>query len=834
MNIDHVTDSGVVDLISSFLGSVELNQSSAPAAVPTTDNDQTGKIDSMPKGAHVHSASAHVIIFSKDRPWQLQQLLRSMDLPNEKGFAYNNIISVDVFIIVCASNEEFRSGYDNIYNSPLVRQTCGTSWRIHFLFEDDVEANIIDQQSNAFARLLRRSLTVDEGDALQSTNNQSYVSTKEDGESQEVVMFLTDDCLLLQPLESILNCAIESLTSKPRVFNFVSRLHPGISWSQTRDLPSPPPRNKFQYHSLDSSEGAYLYNRDSASLEWDYPFDLSGGVYHKSFVLWLLNNVEPNGMRHPNFFEIQGNEVLKSNSSWLSQKPFSAIPTRPMLVILAINRVQDVCNAPLAFQSDNIAGQDIDPSNTIDLLKLLHRDRHLNIDHYRTKLYNASHIGDFFLDGSCELLDKETPTSAIKDDTVPNLSVLIPVHNGQPQAAAHAIISIIMQLFCERSKTPILNKHGESDLLPMQIVIVDDRCSDGSIDVMLKAVKDLRSVLDISLNVNDLRCETNTAPSTKIFSTVGTQCITIDIVASPQPGVASALNHGLNYCQSEYVARMDADDIAAPGRLLTQLKFMQRNTSFAAVGTSSVLFSTQNDAAQSSSMLPYYNTCHELGVDFVNSCRVFGTSLFISDPGFLSWAMLFSCTIQHPSVMYRKSVIQVIGGYDDSFKTSEDYDLWLRLIENDCKSVTNLPVLGTWHRKHGLSKSVTVSDKQKKEAATASFNAVVRLLDSSGGKCNVLTVQNVSIMRNSRLAESVAEVDTAVFLLQIVERVFIKVNAERLTPREIKLIHLDVDSRIAELAEKFVNKSMAWMIWCKRCPNQQLERLSLICHSKQR
>jgi len=198
----------------------------------------------------------------------------------------------------------------------------------------------------------------------------------------------------------------------------------------------------------------------------------------------------------------------------------------------------------------------------------------------------------------------------------------------------------------------------------MQIVVVDDRCNDGSIDAMIRSFYGLaQSHEDISFTVQDHRFEIG--PQNNDLST-GDECISIslDIVKSPRAGVACALNHGLGYCRADLVARMDADDIVAPQRLLSQIGFMHVNPSFDVVGTSTVLFSARSKGGKQynqSSILPYHNITQN-----TESCYVLRSSLSISDPGFMAWAMLFTCTVSHPSVIFRKKAIQELGGYDES------------------------------------------------------------------------------------------------------------------------------------------------------------------------
>ena len=866
MNCDSFSDeSGVLDLISSFLGSAAASQKSTLESVPAENVNEstTSKEDAASK--YILDPNfvppVRVVVFSKDRPWQLQQLLRSMELPITHRHSKSNLRlpMVDIFIIINASSGEFETAYKNVMQSIICNHECNCSgaWRLHFLFEDEVNVaskgtNSGSRYSNSFSRLLKSAVTDVHDHGLQKCDVPTSLQIDVRSNIDDVIMFLTDDCLLLEPLEAILVCAIGSLayrgsnSSSSRVFNFASRLHLGVSWSQTRNVPSPPPRNKFKFHSLSSSVGVYLYKQESASVEWNYQFDLSGGVYYRSDVITLMNNIADDGLSHPNLFELRCNEALKSNPSSnqllkdLSQKALSAIPTRPFLVILTVNRVQDVFSTPLASPSlappDGEVERTIDPSNTTDLLNLINSKTNLDVERYKTTLYNTSHIGDFFLQSetSDRMVSAET-----KGSIVPKLSVLIPVHTVPAEFASHAIVSIIMQPFYQDDGSLILNNHGVTDLMPMQIVLIDDRCTDGSIQAMVDTAETLAALLQASLRVQDFRCDSKAKKSFHPSSDDEIVVITIDIVSTPNPGVASALNHGLKYCQSELVARMDADDVSAPNRLLTQLHFMRANPSCNVVGTSTVLFSSGKSEQVgkedvSTCVPPYYNTCLQLGVGNAETYSyAIGTSLCLSDPGFMAWSMLFSCSIPHPSVMFRKSVIKKISGYDEAVSRCEDYELWLRMTCNDCRSMATLPMLGLFHRKHTQSKSVVESAHQKEQANMVCFKAIKSLLESACQDLDAVTLESVSTVRNPSDAQSPRCVDAAASLLQRIERAFIQVNSKYLTCEEVRLIHLDTDYRIAELASKFLNKSHAWKIWCQRCPEQQLERLSLLCNSNQ-
>lgn len=847
-----------IGLISSFLG-------------PNSEEDVAGRDASVtPSAAYASSddidtLSTQVVIFSKDRPWQLQQLLRSMKLPGDNFHSddANFLPYVEIFIIFRATTSDFVEGYEQIMQTYHVDK----SYKICFLCEGewtgrdalDVLSTSDNMEDNSFSYLLEYTLDT----SIDVQNTPSFV------------MFLTDDCVFLESFEVVLAHAIGSLQydeQRDRVFNFSSRLHPGISRCQTRDSISPPPKD-WQYHSLvpylnklqskdslmstNQHDGVYLYKSKSGSIEWNYLFDLSGGVYRHSDVHLLLKQIrtedegciDKNGLAHPNTFEVRGNEAILALDGELvaSKKTLSAIPSRPLLIILAINRVQDICRAPIAGSGEgrvtasSFRESNIGPTDPLSLFKFLRDGQHLNLDKYLATPYNSSHVGDVFL------CDQQNGQSVIEEQSF-DVSVLIPVNRGV-NFASHSIISVIMQCVDELYRPLVNETIGPQFSLTMQIVIVDDRCDDGSIDVMIQSCKTLlASQTKVSLMVIDHRFDQSCLhrQQRQQLRMQTAFSVTVDIISSRSNGVASALNTGLDFCRSELVARMDADDVSAPKRLLTQLRFMKANPSINVVGTSAVIFSAEdNENIIDCPLLPYHDVAQSK-----RKYRVVRTSLSVSDPGFMAWAMLFSCTIAHPTVLFRKSAIEEIGGYDISIKSSEDYDLWLRLLGGNCRSMLCLPFVGVWHRKHNHSNSVKNSQSQKRESNEVCYRAIKRLLSSSANDNDViLDISHLSTLKNPTNAESLESINKAARLLVGIESVFIHNYSQYLTKHEISLIQNDCNARIGELGSIAINKfgkdgieqflafkanqgpCYVWKLWSERCPHEQFYRLSLVCHA---
>jgi glycosyltransferase involved in cell wall biosynthesis len=131
-----------------------------------------------------------------------------------------------------------------------------------------------------------------------------------------------------------------------------------------------------------------------------------------------------------------------------------------------------------------------------------------------------------------------------------------------------------------------------------------------------------------------------------------------NIVSQAHRGIVKALNTGLNACQADYVARMDADDLAHPDRLAKQVSFLDQHPDTALVGCQVKAFPS-GDVRKG----------FEIYLDWQNSLltdEAIRREIFVESP------------LAHPSVMVHKNWLLEVGGYQEH-GWPEDYDLWLRL-----------------------------------------------------------------------------------------------------------------------------------------------------------
>lgn len=204
--------------------------------------------------------------------------------------------------------------------------------------------------------------------------------------------------------------------------------------------------------------------------------------------------------------------------------------------------------------------------------------------------------------------------------TNPEVSVLLPVHNAGPFLGA-ALASLSAQ-----------------ESVRLEVIVVDDGSTDGSRADLIAASK---------------------------------RHPWLRVLTQEQSGVARTLNRAFHESRGEFIARMDADDVAEPDRFRRQIEFLRREPS---VGVCGSWFRILGSRVRGVIRTP------------------------VADAGIRA-RLVFGSAFAHPSVMLRRVVLEGLSDlYDPRQEGFEDYGLWLRLAQRT--RLHNLPHVLLHYRMH--------------------------------------------------------------------------------------------------------------------------------------
>ncbi len=213
----------------------------------------------------------------------------------------------------------------------------------------------------------------------------------------------------------------------------------------------------------------------------------------------------------------------------------------------------------------------------------------------------------------------------------PRVSVLMPAYNCVLYVR-EAIASIRAQSYRD-----------------FELIIIDGASTDGTPEVCLRAI------------AGDPRCR---------------------LISSPGTGVVGARNDGFAASRgTDYIAAMDADDVAEPDRFTRQIQYLDSHPDCVVVGCRVLAIDQDGDP------ICYLN--NPLDHTAIESL------LFQGQGG----------TVCQPAAMIRRNAYEQVNGYQPEFPMAEDLNLYLRLGE--IGKLANLPDMLLRYRLHGHSANVS-------------------------------------------------------------------------------------------------------------------------------
>lgn len=130
-------------------------------------------------------------------------------------------------------------------------------------------------------------------------------------------------------------------------------------------------------------------------------------------------------------------------------------------------------------------------------------------------------------------------------------------------------------------------------------------------------------------------------------------------------GLGAALAEGLRYCSSEWIARMDSDDIALPDRCEKQIRYLMEHPDVDVLSGTLAEFGgearTPQEAKKQVSSFKYVPETQQEVAKYIKKRN----------------------PINHPCVMFRREKAVEAGSYQKC-PLFEDYDLWVRMFLKNC------------------------------------------------------------------------------------------------------------------------------------------------------
>lgn len=131
----------------------------------------------------------------------------------------------------------------------------------------------------------------------------------------------------------------------------------------------------------------------------------------------------------------------------------------------------------------------------------------------------------------------------------------------------------------------------------------------------------------------------------------------VQVQLSKNMGLGLALNEGIKHVKNELIARMDSDDYSLPERCELQIREFDNNPELDIIGCPVIEFVGTIDNIVGERKVPISND------EIYKYAKT-------RDP------------FNHPTVMYKKTAVESVGGYSN-YRKNQDTDLWIKLLSQN-------------------------------------------------------------------------------------------------------------------------------------------------------
>eukprot|EP01083_Nonionella_stella_P180857 646037_1 len=282
-----------------------------------------------------------VICFSKDRPWQLEQLILSVLKYWRGPYTYS--------VLYTSSSNKFENAYQHLINE------FSAYSNIHFVRESNFDENVFD--------------------LIQSTKSQ-------------YICFHVDDMIFYRSLDIV--TVLDFLSDKSnRLMAFFPKLNEHVDYCHPSSSSAPTPTFTTKLKKNYKKFGIWMPLQHTS--DWNYLWDLCGTIYAKQDVITIYQGIKnkfPSKCLSPNRFEVLGNKLINLIYPGMSMNMFAACYKKPIMSVITINRVQKDYNVPIydKFQK-----------SVDELLVYFINEREIDLHKYSLQTFNSVHISELKL-----------------------------------------------------------------------------------------------------------------------------------------------------------------------------------------------------------------------------------------------------------------------------------------------------------------------------------------------------------------------------------------------------------------------------------------------------
>lgn len=142
-------------------------------------------------------------------------------------------------------------------------------------------------------------------------------------------------------------------------------------------------------------------------------------------------------------------------------------------------------------------------------------------------------------------------------------------------------------------------------------------------------------------------------------------------------GLSGARNTGLHISRAPFIALLDSDDVWMPNYLAVQMEMIKRDSTIDVLYSNGIIFGdTVDDGREMMDLLP-----SEGEVTFER-------------------LVLQQCNVII-SVTARREIMFRVGLFDEDFRSSEDFDMWLRIVKKGGRIAYHRQILFRYRRRRG-------------------------------------------------------------------------------------------------------------------------------------